>query len=226
MLRKVFMQLEEAIKGRKSIRGFKPDPVNRDVLQSILESSIWAPSWGNTQPWEIAVIGSDVVKKLITEFLKRIKAGDPGNPDLEMPDSWPAVNKRRYVDVGRGLFTSLGIERSDKEARSNHYLNMYSLFGAPNIIYIYMDKKISPYYGPFDLGAVTNNICLLAHEKGLGTCILACSSHFTDVIREHVDISKDKIIVIGIAIGYPDENNLSYHFKSTRDKNVISWHGF
>ena len=122
--------------------------------------------------------------------------------------------------------TAIGIQREDAKARMNYYMNIYRFFGAPNAIYICMDKGINQHYGPFDIGSITGTICLLAHEKGLGTCILAGSVHYPDVIRKYINIPESKIIVIGIAIGYPDTNNPIYSFKSGRDENIISWDAF
>ncbi|HEX7539113.1 MAG TPA: nitroreductase family protein, partial [Syntrophales bacterium] len=50
------MELETAIRGRRSIRKFRPDAIPRKLLEELLETARWAPSWGNTQPWEIYVI--------------------------------------------------------------------------------------------------------------------------------------------------------------------------
>lgn len=44
------MDVIEALKARKSIRGFKKDPVPKDVLRLILEAAVRAPSGLNTQP--------------------------------------------------------------------------------------------------------------------------------------------------------------------------------
>ena len=55
------MDLIEAIKSRKSIRGYKPDPVRREVLEEILEVATRAPSGMNTQPWEFTVVAGDVL---------------------------------------------------------------------------------------------------------------------------------------------------------------------
>ncbi|SMB99861.1 SagB-type dehydrogenase domain-containing protein [Thermanaeromonas toyohensis ToBE] len=40
-----------AIKERRSIRRFKPDPVPEDILNTLLEAACAAPSAGNVQPW-------------------------------------------------------------------------------------------------------------------------------------------------------------------------------
>ena len=46
----------EIILGRRSIRGYQEKNIPDDILTSILEAARWAPSWANTQPWEIVVI--------------------------------------------------------------------------------------------------------------------------------------------------------------------------
>ncbi|MFQ6086291.1 MAG: nitroreductase family protein [Candidatus Bathyarchaeia archaeon] len=56
------MDLFEAIRGRRSIRAFKPDPIPDDVLNRILEAACWAPSVGNLQPWEFVVAKDPVMK--------------------------------------------------------------------------------------------------------------------------------------------------------------------
>ncbi len=50
------MELYEAIKGRRSIRRFKPDPVPKEVLDRILEMAIWAPSGMNLQNWYFLIL--------------------------------------------------------------------------------------------------------------------------------------------------------------------------
>ena len=50
------MDIMEAIQKRRSIRAFKNTPVNRKVLESILEAGRLAPSWANTQTWRFVVI--------------------------------------------------------------------------------------------------------------------------------------------------------------------------
>nr|MDO8046193.1 nitroreductase family protein [Candidatus Baldrarchaeota archaeon] len=50
------MDVFECIKGRRSIRAFKPDPVNEEDLKKILDAAIHAPSAGNLQSWEFIVV--------------------------------------------------------------------------------------------------------------------------------------------------------------------------
>lgn len=50
------MELYEAIRGRRSVRKFKPDPVPEAVIERLLEATQWAPSWAHTQCCELVVV--------------------------------------------------------------------------------------------------------------------------------------------------------------------------
>ncbi len=60
------MELIDAIKGRRSIRAYKPDPVPREIIEDIIEAGNWAPSGTNSQPWRFTVLMGE--KK--TEFIE------------------------------------------------------------------------------------------------------------------------------------------------------------
>ena len=71
------------------------------------------------------------------------------------------------------------------------------------------------------------NIALLAVEKDLGTCFMAASVRFAEVIRRYTDIPESDQIIIGLAIGYPDWNAPVNHFRSEREpsENIVRWVG-
>lgn len=57
------MDFWEVIRTRRSIRKFKEDPVSDEQIEKILEAVKWAPSWANTQCWEIIVVKDPEIKK-------------------------------------------------------------------------------------------------------------------------------------------------------------------
>ena len=63
------MELGDAIKGRRSIRSYRPDPVTDAELQYILEAARWAPSWANTQCAEFIIVRDAAVKQQLSETL-------------------------------------------------------------------------------------------------------------------------------------------------------------
>ena len=71
------MESMQAIKERRSVRAYKPDPIPEEKLRTVLEAIQWAPSWANTQCWEIIVVRDATIKKQLAETLP------PGNPSRE-----------------------------------------------------------------------------------------------------------------------------------------------
>jgi nitroreductase len=70
------MEVLEAIKTRRSIRQQKPDPIDDETLQKILEAARWAPSWKNTQCWRFVVVRDNSIKAEIANCLIKSKRGD------------------------------------------------------------------------------------------------------------------------------------------------------
>ena len=50
------MQFDDVILGRRSIRGYKPDPVPKALIEEIITLAMRAPSSMNTQPWNFYII--------------------------------------------------------------------------------------------------------------------------------------------------------------------------
>ena len=63
------MDLMDAIKGRRSIRKYKSDPVSEETLHTLMEAVRWAPSWANTQCWEVIVVKDPNMKPKLANTL-------------------------------------------------------------------------------------------------------------------------------------------------------------
>ena len=50
------MDVYEAVTSRRAVRGFKDEPVSREVLERVLSAAAWSPSGSNIQPWNIYVM--------------------------------------------------------------------------------------------------------------------------------------------------------------------------
>jgi nitroreductase len=211
------MELNETIERRRSIRAFLPDPVPREKIQKIVETARWAPSWGNTQPWEIVIADGEKAGQLARALEAEGKKGTNPRPDIVMPMQFPEIHKTRYVSLGKALFTSMGIQRGDREARTQHYLNMYMFFGAPTVVYFVIDGRLNEPYACLDIGSIGTTFCYLAYQEGLGTIYLAASMHFPDIVKDILDIPEDKKVVIGIAVGTPHPDIPASLFRSDRE---------
>lgn len=198
------MELTTAVKERRSIRKFKPVDVPQNLIAEILDTARWSPSWGNTQPWEFYVLTGESLAQFKEMNLKKQAGGEVPSPDVRMPQHWPPVLKTRYEETVGNMLTAQGIKREDKAARNKYYQEMGSLFGAPCLILACIPQESAVEYALLDIGLITQTICLLAHDKGLGTCIMASAILYPAAIKEIASIPNDKKIVAGIALGYSD----------------------
>jgi len=218
------MELLEAIQNRKSIRMFKPDSVPRVMLEEILQASLRAPSAINTQPWECWVAGGETLRRLGGDLYAEALKGSRSRADFILSETWKDAYMNRMRENGKGLFGLLGIDRQDKEKRKSFALSMHRFFGAPQVIFLCLDSSLGD-YSIFDCGCFTQNICLLAASKGLGTCIQHSGVHYPDIIRKYVPIPAEKRILVAIAIGYPDEEAVVNRFRSSREplEKFVHW---
>lgn len=198
------MELATAIRERRSIRKFKPQDVPKNIITEILEAARWSPSWGNTQPWEFYVLSGNALKKFKEMNLQKTIEGAVAKPDVSMPESWSDAQKSRYMELGKVVLSVQGIKREDKESRNKYYLDMVTAFGAPCLIFACIDRDNLIEYPMLDIGLITQTICLLAYDKGLGTCLMAAMVRYAAEIRKIAAIPENKKIVVGIALGYPD----------------------
>ncbi|MBU2053530.1 MAG: nitroreductase [Proteobacteria bacterium] len=219
------MEIFQTVTTRRCIRKFRPDPVPGELVRELLEAARWSPSWGNTQPWEIVVVAGEPLKRFREANRKRFMEGAAAAPDTPMPEVWPELFKRRYTEVGKRVLTALLIPREDVEARVRYGGDMAALFDAPCLLLFCVDKGLAREYAMLDIGAIQQTVCLLAHARGLGSCILAASVRYPALIREAIKIQEGKAVIIGVALGYPDSEAPINHFareRATPDE-FITW---
>jgi len=210
------MELKEAFRGRRSIRHFLPKPVSKKIIDDLIADSLWAPSWGNTQPWEIVAVTGEPLEKFKKQNREALLAGQASQPDIPMPGVWPDANKSRYRELGKSVLGSLAIAREDKEARFQHFARMFGLFDAPAIILVTIDKELLVEYAMLDVGVFLHGFCLLAHDRGLGTCMMAAIVGYPEIVRELFSIPQNKTIVMGAALGWPDPDAPVNQFERQR----------
>lgn len=224
------MDIVEAIKQRKTIRAFKPDPVPREILKKIMELAVRAPSASNMQPWEFTIVQGKKLEEIKKAFDE--KSGEPAKFDFSVTSGQPSepyLGRRKGVLVG--VQQTMGIAREDREKRMQLLLRGQRLWGANAAIYIYIESSLYKQgenfsiWPIFDCGLIAENIMLLATAYGLGTAPLAQAALYPDVLRSMLGIPDSKLIILGIAIGYPDLNDPINRFRSERAPldEVVRW---
>jgi len=198
------MELQDAIRNRRSIRQFLSKPVSEEIIQGLIADALWAPSWGNTQPWEVVVVTGSKLEEFKQKNREALLAGKEAATDIPMPQLWPDNYLARYKELGKSVLGALAIAREDKEARLQHFVKMFGLFEAPAIVLVAVDKKLALEYAMLDVGIFMQTFCLLAHDRGLGTCILAAMVSYPEIARELFSVPENKLFVMGEALGWPD----------------------
>lgn len=223
------MDVLEALATRKSIRGFKPDPVPREVLSEILQIACRAPSAVNSQAWEFFVLAGDAIEEVKRGNIARIRSGVLPNPEHRLM-GWPrgSAYRQRQVALARQLFQLMGISKEDDEKKKQWMERGFRFFDAPAAIIIVIDRSIGERVPLLDIGAVMQSICLAALTRGLGTCIEDQGVMYPQVIRKFAGVPESKRIVISIAIGYPDWDFPANKVESPREPidSTTTWCGF
>ncbi len=221
------MDIIEAIRTRKSIRGFRPDPVPKEVLKDILDIARRAPSAMNTQPWEITVVSGEALDNIKRDNIQMLASRTI--PNRDMPSQpFNGVFRQRQVDLAIQLFQLMGIAREDKEKRAEWMQRGFRFFDAPAAIILSVDRSLHESWPLFDVGAIVQTICLAALNYGLGTCIEDQGVLYPGVVRRFTGIPESKRIIISIAIGYPDWDFPANRLQSKREPvdSITTWCGF
>jgi nitroreductase len=214
------MELVEAVTTRRSIRGYKPDPVSRETILEILNIARWAPSGMNVQPWEFAVVTGAV----LDEVIKAVQKEREVNP-LSPPDAPPMYKQRRARQVEEVAKSMGGQEAYEKHMKARAAKGA-RFYGTPAMIFVYNDNDFGT-RNNLDIGLLVENILLVAHDKGLGCCVLGIAAAYSDLIGSILKLPDSKKIVTGFAIGYADMSAPENAFPRMREpvESLITWHG-
>lgn len=221
------MNIIDALNARFTCRAFKPDPIPKETMLKIMEAAGRAPSWGNTQPWEIYVAAGDILEGIRAGFLSNMANQVPPATDLPMPQEWPDSLKERYNALGKARYNMLSKEIArDKLLPIIQEVN-YRFFNAPAVVYLCMDRSLTP-YSMFDLGAISQSIMLAAQEFGIDSAPAVMLVIYPDIIRAALAIPETKALVLGLALGYADRDSIHNQYRSERQPmdEMLKLYGF
>ena len=202
-----YMAFDDVILGRRSIRGYKPDPVPKALLEEIIALAMRAPSSMNTQPYNFCVITGEPLDRIRNGNAERALAGVPDSREFRTGGAFAGQHRDRQIGVAKQLFSAMGIARDDQPARQDWVLRGFRQFDAPVCIIITYDRVLEGSDDtPFDCGAVATALVNAAWSRGLGAVINSQGIMQSPVVREHAGISDDQVIMKSIALGWPDDD--------------------
>ncbi len=198
------MHVTEAIKGRYSVRGFKPEPVPEDTIREVIEIARLAPSNSNTQPWHLAVVSGKARRKLQDAIFEEINSGTkpypafpPGGAGLK------GVYKERQYACAYSYYGTMGIERDDKKARAELLMKNWEFFGAPHAGFLSMPETMNR-ANAIDLGIFLQSIMLLFAERGVSCCPQGALASYPGPVRKIASVPEGNAILCGLSFGYED----------------------
>lgn len=198
---------DDVVRSRRSIRGFLDRPVPQQLIAEVLELAMRAPSSFNNQCWNFTVVTGAPLDAIRRGNTEGILSGQPDSREFRRFDTVPDLHRGRQIAIAKQLFGAMGIERDDKEGRQDWVLRGFRQFDAPVSIVITYDRVLlGSDIAPFDCGAVTNALVNAAWSRGLGCVINSQSIMQSPVVREHAGIPDDQVIMICVAMGWPDHD--------------------
>jgi len=215
------MEVIKAIQERKSIRAFTPDPIPKETIEEILKLAILAPSAINLQPWDLIVVTGEERERLSRRLIKAYKekkiSCGPGNVK-PLPKTF-AKRGAKTLELMTPFFEEMGVD-------PNQFINEGScnFYGAPVAILLCLDDSF-PNARFVDIGLILGYLLLAAHVSDLATCPIGLITAYQEEIKDTLNIPESKNVVIGLALGYPDEKSPINRFKSQRDdfEKFVRW---
>jgi nitroreductase len=203
------MNVIEALKRRRSVRAFLPAPVEREKLIAVLEAAARTPSWANSQPWEIFVATGAALDRIKKGYAANYANKAAAAPETPPPIAWTEAAIKRREQLQPDMRRDCG------EAVQQFGALNQTMFGAPAVIYLCMDKVLSQ-WSLYDIGAYAQSLMLAAAEYGLGTIPAMTLTLFPDILRRELRIPDNLKVTIGIAMGYIDKQHGINKFVSAR----------
>lgn len=210
--------VDAAMKTRRAVRAFLPDPVDEQVIRDILEVAARAPSGTNMQPWKVYVTLGETKRRLSEAILSSGIRAEKADWDeyKYYPDSFfePYLSRRRAV--GYALYGLLGIGRREVDRMRAQHDRNFLFFDAPVGMIFTIDRRLNK--GSWiDYGAFLQSIMIAARARGLHTCPQAAFAPYHRHIRPVLGICEEEVVVCGMALGYEDTSKPENKLRTERE---------
>jgi F420 biosynthesis protein FbiB-like protein len=180
--------LYQIIRGRRSIRQYRDQPVKRVIIERLLTAAAWAPSAHNRRPWRFIVIDNDYTKERLTDAMNAVLRADLAADGLS-PDQIEAHAARRRARLTRApVLVLLCMTMADMDDYPDDERRHAEWTMATQSVAL-----------------AGQNLLLAAHAEGLGTCWLCAPLFCPDVVRDVLGLPADWEPQAFISLGWPAE---------------------
>ena len=219
------MTLNDLLKNRYSVRAFIEKPVPDELIKSIFNLAQLSPSNCNVQPWQIHVVSGNTKDALKDNLLKAVMSGNEPNPEFDWKVRYTGTHRDRQYGSANALYSSMNIERSDKNSRLMALVRNWEFFNAPHAVFFTMEKYLN-IMGAVDMGIYAQTLALLLSQNGIASCFQGALGQFPDPVKELLKIPEDIGILFGMSFGYPDKEavvNTTRTDRAAIENSVVFW---
>lgn len=203
---------EESIQQqRHSARAFKQQDVPEDVVKAVVADALNAPSWENSQPGRIYVATGATAAKLRAHHERVVTSGQKSWAEVVPPKQMTGYMGQNVDDWLASVQDAMG-----PKAMQDFGSAGARLFDAPVLVYITVPKDATM-YAAYDAGALGYGILLAATAHGLSSVPAYQLIRYPEEIRAQFDIPDDEEIMMGMALGYPDDSQIN-QLRTTRQR--------
>lgn len=177
-----------AIKSRRSLRRYRPDPVAREIVEALLEAAIWAPSAHNRQPFRFVVVQSLEQKTQLAAVMAarlRLDLAADGVPEASIEAdaarSFARVSGAPVVIIACLTMRDMDVYSDARRAQNEYLMAVQSVAMA------------------------AQNLLLAAYDLGLGACWMCAPLFCPDVVCDVLQLPEDWQPQGLVTLGYPDQ---------------------
>ncbi len=199
----------EVMQTQRAIRRWTDEPVDREVIERIIQAGCWAPSGSNSQPWGFLVVTDDDIRERLATAIREMFSSR-FNGDMPNPDEIEDPTTRRMM---RGAF------------------NLFDNFAAAPVWIIpcmrtdlYQARSADSLLAGSSIYPSIQNMMLAARAEGLGTVLTTPQDGIMDELRAELSIPDNALPVAIIPMGHPSANFGPVTRKPLAE--VLQWNGW
>lgn len=212
--------LYDLLRARRSVRGFRPDPVPAELLERVMDMAQLAPSNCNVQPWTAHVVSGDAAERMRTVLHDAARSGTRMTPDFPLTGAYPGHYRRRQIDAAKSLFAATNVAREDVAARTESFLRNFRFFDAPHAMFLFIPAWAGMREAA-DCGMYAQSFMLALTANGLASCAQGALSHHAEIVHRELGVGEDQKLLFGIAFGYEDATHPANAARTVRDRDHV-----
>ncbi len=181
------MSAPDFVERRRSIRAFRPEPLDRAVLDALVEAACLAPAPHHSRPWRFVVIDTDDAKLALARGMGERWRADLEHDGIETARIAELIAASHAKIVGApalvlACLTWDGLDRYPDETRQRAEWGMALL----------------------SLGAAVENLMLTAADAGLASCWVAAPIFCPEAARDALGLPSEWLPHALVLVGHPD----------------------